>query len=98
MDHLARRRSPDESGMDKKSLNERDICTKFITPAMRGAAKIDCNREAATGPQRGLLLGVCARGDGLSFPLAYVQAHGLAADWPAFLDDFQLHWPTDEDI
>src|SRR5688500_17303442 len=24
-------------GMDKKSLSERDICTKFITPAVQGA-------------------------------------------------------------
>jgi hypothetical protein len=22
-------------GMDKKSLSERDICTKFVTPALR---------------------------------------------------------------
>ena len=32
-----------------------------------------------------------------SFPLRYVEVHGLARDWPAFLDDFQRHWPTDED-
>jgi hypothetical protein len=23
--------------------------------------------------------------------------HGLLPDWPAFLDDFQNHWPTDQD-
>lgn len=34
---------------------------------------------------------------GFSFPLAYFQLHGLPLDWPAFLDDFQLHWPTDQD-
>lgn len=34
---------------------------------------------------------------GFSFPLRYFEAHGLAPDWPAFLDDFQRHWPTDED-
>jgi hypothetical protein len=34
---------------------------------------------------------------GFSFPLAYFEKHGLAHDWPAFLDDFQRHWPTDED-
>jgi hypothetical protein len=34
---------------------------------------------------------------GFSFPLRYFEAHGLQADWPAFLDDFQQHWPTDED-
>jgi hypothetical protein len=33
---------------------------------------------------------------GFSFPLAYFEAHELAPDWPAFLDDFQRHWPTDE--
>jgi hypothetical protein len=34
---------------------------------------------------------------GFSFPLAYFDAHGLALDWAAFLDDFQRHWPTDAD-
>lgn len=33
-----------------------------------------------------------------SFPLKYFEKHKLALDWPAFLDDFQAHWPTDEDI
>ena len=32
-----------------------------------------------------------------SFPLRYFEAHQLPPDWPAFLDDFQRHWPTDED-
>ena len=35
---------------------------------------------------------------GFSFPLRYFEAHGLPPDWPAFLDDFQKHWPTDSDI
>jgi hypothetical protein len=34
---------------------------------------------------------------GFSFPLQYFRQHGLRDDWPAFLDDFQAHWPTDED-
>ena len=34
---------------------------------------------------------------GFSFPLRYFEAHGLQPDWPAFLDDFQRHWPTDEE-
>jgi len=34
---------------------------------------------------------------GFSFPLRYFERHGLPHDWPAFLDDFQRHWPTDED-
>ena len=32
---------------------------------------------------------------GFSFPMRYFETHGLAPDWPAFLDDFQHHWPTD---
>ena len=34
---------------------------------------------------------------GFSFPLRYFDQHGLLRDWPSFLDDFQRHWPTDED-
>jgi hypothetical protein len=34
---------------------------------------------------------------GFSFPMAYFEAHDLPLDWPAFLEDFQRHWPTDED-
>ncbi|MBM3809465.1 MAG: hypothetical protein FJW22_14880 [Acidimicrobiia bacterium] len=34
---------------------------------------------------------------GFSFPLRYFETHHLLPDWPAFLDDFQRHWPTDED-
>ncbi len=34
---------------------------------------------------------------GFSFPLRYFEVHGLQPDWPAFLDDFQQHWPTDDD-
>ena len=34
---------------------------------------------------------------GFSFPLRYFEVHGLLPDWPAFLDDFQQHWPTDQD-
>jgi hypothetical protein len=35
---------------------------------------------------------------GFSFPLRYFEEYGLALDWPEFLEDFQRHWPTDEDI
>jgi len=35
---------------------------------------------------------------GFSFPLRYFEVHRLKPDWPAFLDDFQRHWPTDEDV
>ncbi len=34
---------------------------------------------------------------GFSFPIRYFEAYGLPHDWPSFLDDFQAHWPTDED-
>ena len=34
---------------------------------------------------------------GFSFPLRYFEVHQLLPEWPAFLDDFQRHWPTDED-
>lgn len=34
---------------------------------------------------------------GFSFPVRYFEAHRLEPDWPAFLDDFQSHWPTDGD-
>ncbi len=34
---------------------------------------------------------------GFSFPLRYFEVHRLLPDWPAFLDDFQRHWPTDDD-
>jgi hypothetical protein len=34
---------------------------------------------------------------GFSFPLRYFEVHALAPDWSTFLDDFQKHWPTDED-
>lgn len=35
---------------------------------------------------------------GFSFPLKYFERYGLPLDWPLFLDDFQRHWPTDQDI
>jgi len=35
---------------------------------------------------------------GFSFPLQYFEQHRSPLDWPSFLDDFQRHWPTDEDI
>ncbi|MEO8168531.1 MAG: hypothetical protein ABI623_09800, partial [bacterium] len=32
-----------------------------------------------------------------SFPMAYFERHNISHDWRTFLDDFQHHWPTDED-
>ena len=34
---------------------------------------------------------------GFSFPLAYFEKHRVPRDWPAFLNDFHHHWPTDGD-
>ena len=34
---------------------------------------------------------------GFSFPLKYFERYGLPLAWPAFLDDFHRHWPTDGD-
>lgn len=33
---------------------------------------------------------------GFSFPLRYFEVHHLPPDWAIFLDDFQCHWPTDD--
>ena len=33
---------------------------------------------------------------GFSFPLQYFEKYRIPGDWPAFLDDFQRHWPTDD--
>ena len=32
---------------------------------------------------------------GFSFPHRYFELHHLPQGWPAFLDDFQHHWPSD---
>jgi hypothetical protein len=34
---------------------------------------------------------------GFSFPLQYFEKYGLPHDWTLFLNDFQEHWPTDDD-
>ena len=48
--------------------------------------------ELAAGPPA--LVGI---DHGFSFPLQYFERHGLPLDWPAFLQDFQQHWPTGDD-
>jgi hypothetical protein len=48
--------------------------------------------ELSDGPRT--LVGI---DHGFSFPLKYFEAHGLERDWIVFLEDFQLHWPTDGD-
>jgi len=47
---------------------------------------------ACLGEDRATLVGI---DHAFSFPLRYFQAYGLF-DWPTFLDDFQRHWPTDD--
>ena len=34
---------------------------------------------------------------GFSFPLQYFEKYGLRSDWTTFQNDFQQHWPTDQD-
>ncbi|MSQ60938.1 MAG: hypothetical protein EXR36_15210 [Betaproteobacteria bacterium] len=34
---------------------------------------------------------------GFSFPMRYFEVHRIDTQWPAFLEDFQRHWPTHED-
>jgi hypothetical protein len=35
---------------------------------------------------------------GFSFPLRYFAENRVPLDWRAFLEDFQRHWPTDDDL
>jgi hypothetical protein len=58
----------------------------------RGVAEWLVERLAESAP---MLVGI---DHGFSFPLRYFEFHRLKPDWPAFLDDFQRHWPTDEDV
>ena len=48
-------------------------------------SQLNCNKPIIVGIDHGF-----------SFPLKYFQTHQLQHDWPAFLEDFQKHWPTDE--
>jgi hypothetical protein len=57
----------------------------------KGVAEWLVERLAEEGPT---LVGI---DHGFSFPLRYFKTYGLLPDWPRFLDDFQRHWPTDED-
>ncbi len=56
-----------------------------------GLAEWLCN-ELRAGPPT--LVGI---DHAFSFPLRYFETHLIPPDWPAFLDDFQHHWPTDDD-
>jgi hypothetical protein len=35
---------------------------------------------------------------GFSFPLAYFEQHALTHNWGEFLEDFQRHWPTQQNV
>lgn len=56
----------------------------------RGIAEWLVEQLAETRP---ILVGI---DHAFSFPLRYFETHHLHRNWPAFLDDFQQHWPTDE--
>jgi|SRR5215472_1243783 len=49
--------------------------------------------ERLAEPER-ILIGI---DHGFSFPIQYFERYGLPHNWPAFLDDFHWHWPTDVD-
>jgi hypothetical protein len=80
-------------------LAEGDVLPVEVAPppsprkywSRRGIAEWLVERLAEDAPT---LVGV---DHGFSFPLRYFEVHGLKPDWPAFLDDFQFHWPTDDD-
>jgi hypothetical protein len=79
---------------------DRTVAPKEIQPpasprkywTRRGIAEWLVERLVERSP---MLVGI---DHGFSFPLQYFEQHGLRLDWPSFLDDFQRHWPTDEDI
>jgi hypothetical protein len=55
----------------------------------RGVAEWLVTRLTDHGP---VLVGI---DQAFSFPRQYFERYALASDWPAFLDDFRRHWPTD---
>jgi hypothetical protein len=72
-----------------KEIPPPDSPRKYWT--RRGIAEWLCGQLSGNKPT---LVGV---DHGFSFPLAYFKKYNLPFDWRAFLDDFQQHWPTDED-
>jgi hypothetical protein len=81
-------------------MSERDGGPAEVAPPPRGARRLWTRRGIAEWLVSSLRDGiptVVGIDHGFSFPLAYFEAHGLRHDWPAFLDDFQHHWPTEED-
>lgn len=68
-------------------------------PVQSTAASNWCRKELAAWCIRELTCGIrCIMGidHGFSFPLSYMQRHGLKT-WPQFLDHFAELWPTDRD-
>jgi hypothetical protein len=57
----------------------------------RGIAEWLCEQLSGNKPT---LVGI---DHGFSFPLDYFTKYKLPLDWTSFLDDFQKHWPTDDD-
>jgi hypothetical protein len=62
---------------------------KYWTP--RGIAEWLVERLSEEPPT---LVGIDHR---VSFPLRYFENYRLPHDWPAFHDDVQRHWPTDDE-
>ena len=67
------------------------VATLLVSEIPRGAAERLVELLTEETPT---LIGI---DHGFSFPLRYFETHGLKLDCAAFLDDFQRHWPTDED-
>lgn len=78
-----------ESGAEAREVPPPPSPRKYWT--RRGLAEWLVDRLREAGPT---IVGI---DHGFSFPLQYFQKYRLAHDWPAFLDDFQAHWPTDDD-
>jgi hypothetical protein len=66
-------------GMDKKGLSERDICTKFITPAFARYIGIDYSgAQTPTASLRGLWV-YLAEDDGLPAGACEVRPSGVGS-------------------
>lgn len=72
--------------MDKKQLSERDVCPKFITPALRQAGWDELSADYILYYKPNIPLAVieakdnhCSMGDGLQQALEYAETRALPA-------------------
>jgi hypothetical protein len=76
------------------------VSTPVEIPRPAGPRKYWTRREIAErlvellGDGKPTLIGI---DHGFSFPLRYFEKYNLPLDWGAFLEDFQQHWPTDDE-